>query len=524
MYFKGNRGNKVYSYFLKLLSCDVCVCVCVCVYIYYYFLYKESSVTLLPSALLLGLAVYRPSVTHLLPVTLRKYQDDAVEMLRNGFRAGHQRQVLVMPTGAGKTATFAEIVRMSVERGTKVVVLTDRIELFKQTYAAINRAGVSLPVVEMVETYNNKVKKGNVEAPELIIADECHKANFTKIIEAFPDARVFGVTATPVGKHFHKVYQNLVAPIDIPELIAQEYLSPAKAYQMQGDFSDLEVKRGEFTEQSQYKHFSSSILFDGVISEYKAKAKGSTVVFNCNIAHTVEMTKAFNEAGILSECITSLTSDADRARILAAFELGLFPVLNNCGILTTGWDCPRVETIIVNRATMSLPLWLQMCGRGSRKFDGKEYFTILDFGKNHDRHGRWDEPRTWTLAKPKKKKQGIAPIKECPECGMINHATAKECKCGFEFQQKEKPLAEGIMVEVSGNQYIGRRLSELSIAELSDLAKSKKYKPSFIWRVVRSKGEFAVRTFAKLNGYQKGWVYHQLKDIYNSNYKDHKIK
>jgi superfamily II DNA or RNA helicase len=165
-----------------------------------------------------------------------------------------------------------------------------------------------------------------------------------------------------------------------------------------------------------------------------------------------------------------------------------------------------------------------MCGRGSRKYEGKEYFTILDFGKNHDRHGRWDEPRTWTLAEPKKKKQGIAPIKECPECGMINHATAKECKCGFEFQQKEKPLAEGIMVEVSGNQYIGRKLSELSIPELSDLAKSKRYKPSFIWRVVRSKGEFAVMTFAKLNGYQKGWVYHQLKDIYNSNYKDQKIK
>jgi superfamily II DNA or RNA helicase len=429
-----------------------------------------------------------------------------------------------MPTGAGKTATFAEIVKMAAEKGTKVVVLTDRIELFKQTYSAINRAGVSLPVVEMVETYNNKIKKGRVEEPELIIADECHKANFTKIIQAFPFARVLGITATPVGKHFHKVYQNLVAPIDIPELIAQEYLSPAKAFQMKGDFSDLEVKRGEFTEQSQYIHFSSSVLFDGVIAEYKAKAKGSTVVFNCNIAHTVEMTKAFNEAGIASECITSLTSDADRARILLSFELGLFQVLNNCGILTTGWDCPRVETIIVNRATMSLPLWLQMCGRGSRKYEGKEYFTILDFGKNHDRHGRWDEPRTWTLAEPKKKKQGIAPIKECPNCGMINHATAKECKCGFEFQQKDKPLAEGIMVEVSGNEYIGKRIADLSIFELSDLAKRKKYKATFIWRIVRSRGYDAIHEYAHINGYSDGWVYRQLQDIHNSDFKNYLIK
>ncbi|MFK5283892.1 helicase-related protein, partial [Lacticaseibacillus paracasei] len=79
-------------------------------------------------------------------------------------------------------------------------------------------------------------------------------------------------------------------------------------------------------------------------------------------------------------------SSEDRKKILSRFKNGEFLVLNNCGILTTGYDEPTIEVIIVNRATMSLPLWLQMCGRGSRIFPNKKNFMVLDFGKNHDRH------------------------------------------------------------------------------------------------------------------------------------------
>lgn len=461
-------------------------------------------------------------------IQLRPYQIEAVRKLREGFAQGHIRQVLVMPTGAGKTATFSEIVRLASERGTETLVLTDRIELFKQTFAAIARAGVKQPNVAMVETFANKMKRGEVTTPDLIIADECHKANFTKVIEAFPFAKVLGITATPIGKHFHKLYTNIVQPIDIPELIADDYLSPCKGYQMQDDLSDLQLGRnGDFTEESQYKHYNNSRLFEGVITEYREKGHGSTVVFNCNIEHAVNMTREFRKAGIESECITSFTPKQERERILSAFEQGLFPVLNNCGILTTGWDCPRVETIIMNRATTSLPLWLQCCGRGSRKHPGKTHFTVLDFGLNFNRHGLWHEPRNWTLDPPKKKKKGtdIAPVKECPACGMMVAASSASCECGYIWPRKEKPLLQGTMVQVADIMHLnGLRVGDLDLAELKALQDRKIYKASYIWRIVRSRGIGAIEKYAQLCKYSSGWVYRQKMEIHNSKYNDYRVK
>lgn len=460
---------------------------------------------------------------------LREYQKQAISDLKNGFAKGYLRQVLVMPTGAGKTATFSEIVALASSKGTNTVVLTDRIELFRQTFGAISRAGVTQPQVEMVETYANKIKKGKItQAPDLIIADECHKQNFTKVINAFPFARVLGITATPVGKHFYLLYQNIVQPIDIPELIADGFLSPAKGFMMQDDLSDLKIGRnGDFTEESQYKHFSNSALFAGVVSEYQKRGHGSTVVFNCNIKHAEEMTEAFRAAGIESECITSHTPKQERERILAAFHHGYFPVLNNCGILTTGWDCPRVETIIMNRATTSLPLWLQCCGRGSRIYPGKTNFTILDFGLNFNRHGLWHEPREWKLEPPKKKKKGddVAPIKECSECGEINAASSRRCSCGYEFPIDAKELKQGTMVEVASLDHLnGKKVSELDLHELKSLQERKVYKATYIWRIVRSRGVGAIKNYALLCGYSKGWVWKQTEELHNSHFNDYRIK
>ena len=61
---------------------------------------------------------------------------------------------------------------------------------------------------------------------------------------------------------------------------------------------------------------------------------------------------------------------------------GDFKVMINAGILTTGFNFPALQTVQVLRATVSVPLWLQIIGRGSRIYPGKEYFNILDHGRN----------------------------------------------------------------------------------------------------------------------------------------------
>jgi len=479
-------------------------------------------------------------------LSLRPYQNESITELRNGFAKKHQRQVLCLPTGAGKTVVFSEMVRMAAEKGTVTIVLTDRTELFKQTIKALAKSGVTVEEISpqkkntylhatiylaMVETIKRRSNVLSFLKPQLIILDEAHKGNFTKILDLFPEARVIGATATPEGKHFFKYYSNIVQNIDIPDLVEQGFLVDCKAYQMQDDFSDLEVKAGEYTDASLLGHFDKPKLYDGVINEWRKFAEGrKTICFNVNIQHTINTHLAFLSAGISSEYITSKTPKADRERILSAFTQGAFLVLNNCGILTTGYDEPSIECVIMNRATKSLPLFLQCFGRGSRLFPDKKYFIGLDFGMNHDRHGMWNEAREWKLKPPKQKGESITPVKECGniDCGCLNPVSARKCKyCGYEFPIKEGILSEGVMVEVvakAPSELVGKRISELSLNELIALEKSKKYKPSFIWRVVRSNGGDYVEAYAKLKGYKKGWLNRQIEDLDNCSFTDYKIK
>jgi len=477
-------------------------------------------------------------------INLRPYQSESILQLRSGFASGHKRQVLCLPTGAGKTVVFSDMVRMASEKGTVTIVLTDRTELFKQTIKSLGKVGVSVEEISpekkniydeatiylaMVETL--KRRKNIKINPGLIIIDEAHKGNFTSILEKYPDARVIGATATPEGKHFFRYYSSIVQNIDIPDLVDQGFLCDCKPFQMQDDFSDLEIKAGEYTDNSLMGHFDKPQLYDGVISEWLRLSPGTkTICFNVNIKHTIKTHEAFLQAGISSEYVTSKTPKNDRNRILKAFADGHFKVLNNCGILTTGYDEPSIETVIMNRATKSLPLFLQCAGRGSRLYGGKKTFTLLDFGMNHNRHGMWNEPREWELKPPKKKVEGVAPVKSCPnkDCGCMVAASAVKCKfCGYIFPLKEYELQSGVMVEVTKkipNHLKGKRISELSINDLIELENSKIYKASFIWRVIRSFGEDAVLIYQGLKGHSKGWAHRQIQDLENSNYTDYRIK
>jgi superfamily II DNA or RNA helicase len=478
-------------------------------------------------------------------IELRQYQNDCINQLRQSFANKNKRIVLCMPTGAGKTVVFSEMVRLAALKNTITLVLTDRTELFKQTLKALSNIGVAVEEINaskknvylhatiylaMVETIKRRESVIAFLKPELIIIDEAHKGNFTKILDLFPDAKVIGATATPEGKHFFKYYNDIVQPIDIPELIEGSFLSNCKAYQMQDDFSDLEVKNGEYTDQSLFSHFDKPKLYEGVVDQWRKYALNlKTIVFCVNIEHTINTYNSFKDAGISCEFITSKTKSIDRNRILNAYKNHSFLVLLNCGILTTGYDEPSIHCVIMNRATKSLPLFLQCAGRGSRIYPDKEYFILLDFGMNHDRHGLWNEERKWSLKSPKKKKEGVAPVKICgnEDCGCMVHASLKFCNfCGYIFPVKESEPNEGIMVEVSPKvpfNLQGLRITELSINDLIDLERSKKYKSTFIWRVIRSMGEDAIKIYAAKKGYKNGWIYNQMLKLSDSEFTDYKL-
>ena len=176
---------------------------------------------------------------------------------------------------------------------------------------------------------------------------------------------------------------------------------------------------------------------------------------------------------------------------------------------------------------MSLPLWLQMCGRGSRILEGKEKFMVLDFGKNHDRHGMWSEDRIWNL-KPPKEKDGLKapPTKECPNCGAMLSASARVCKeCGYEYfsEDTETELKEGILVEVKKKSWEGKKLSECNVQELIDIENKKIMSVKYIWRVIRSRGRNDLSDYAFRKGYNRYWVDRQMSE-YNSDFTDYTVK
>lgn len=502
---------------------------------------------------------------------LRPYQTEAAQQCSVALKV-IKRVLLVLPTGAGKTVTFSEIVRRVISRNKTVLVLTDRIELFEQTFSAleghlVEASGednffnavnfVNMQVLHAKSKMANfnpqaKVTVAMVETikrrllvdfePDLIIIDEAHKGNFTKVIERFPDAMVIGATASPVGKHLFELYGRIVQNIDIPELIEQGYLVPCQSFQMQDDLSDLEVdSTGDYSEKSQWEHYGKSKMYKGVIDEWRAKAEGlKTIVFNVNIEHAEQMNQEFVDSGISSACITSETPKHERERILDDFKKGRILVLNNCGILTTGYDEPTIGCVIVNRATKSLALWLQMNGRGSRPvyapgFDlqileqrfaairagGKEKFICLDFGMNHKEHkGPWQQARHWELKPPRKSAERAAATKVCPKCEAMVYASVSKCAhCGFDgwgMDKGERELHTGVMVEVKAKptvppELVGKRLSECDMRDLAILQKSKRYSAAFVWLVVRSKGEPGINEYAGIMQYKPNWAKKQLE-------------
>ena len=119
-------------------------------------------------------------------------------------------------------------------------------------------------------------------------------------------------------------------------------------------------------------------------------------------------------------------------------------MLCNCGILTAGYDCPDIETVILYRATTSLPLFMQMVGRGSRITPTKNKFTILDFGNNIHRLGFWEDKRVWSLEKETQRtneKEDAGFIKICKKCGAILLPSTKICPyCGAKIKKEEEEI------------------------------------------------------------------------------------
>lgn len=353
-----------------------------------------------------------------------------------------------LPTGGGKTVIFSEIVRRYLsQHDKKVVVLTHRIELCKQTSKMLKGFGVKNKIINskvkdlpdqndyscfvaMVETLKNRIndEKLHLDNIGLVIIDEAHYNSFRKLLSSFKKSFILGVTATPLSSNIklpmNQNYQELIVGDTISSLIENGFLARATTYSYDVGLTSLKVGiNGDYTVKSSDDLYTNMVMQEKLLHAYTERSLGKkTLIFNNGINTSLYVYETFREAGYPIRHLDNTSSNEDRKEILHWFKHTKDAILTSVGILTTGFDEPTVETIILNRATKSLTLYFQMIGRGSRKLPGKDEFTVIDLGNNAARFGLWSDPVNWQH------------IFKSPEYYLENLRDDQEIEMHFKYQ------------------------------------------------------------------------------------------
>lgn len=256
----------------------------------------------------------------------------------------------------------------------------------------------------MVETLHNRIENGDIDVSgiRLLIIDEAHHNAFQKLLGKFGQASILGVTATPLSSDctapLKENYQKLIIGESISQLIADGYLAKPANWRYDIELNSLQTNGagGDFTVSTSDELYSSPAMLDLLLHAYEAHAKGKkTLIFNNGIFTSKNVCQYFEQKGYTIRHLDNQTSPAERKDILQWFKKTRSAILTSVSILTTGFDEPTIQAVILNRATTSLTLYHQMIGRGSRRLPKKKTFAIIDLGNNTERFGEWQSPLNW---------------------------------------------------------------------------------------------------------------------------------
>lgn len=389
-------------------------------------------------------------------VALRKYQRSDLFAIERALKSGN-RPLYVAPTGSGKTrvalelaqsaecclyiAPLTEIANQAVTRGKELgFVVADLRRKPRVSYAHL------LVATELTAARRNLPKC------DLIVADEAHRTaapTYTRVIRSQPDARLVGMTATPVRLDGRKLtaFDVLIEGPTYRELERAGYLCPIRVFGPNREALDLagvriDPKSRDFEPRSLTAKVGKRLIGEAV-TEWRKRGRGRpTLAFCVGRAHARATVEAFENARINAAYLDGQTSRKARGRIFDELEAGRIEIVASCGALLEGLDLPFVSCIQVLRHTLSPGLHIQMLGRGSRIAPGKRDCVVLDHAGNIARHGFLEDDRNWTRIFQRKatresaEKTGVKPPKigtiQCRSCGRIFSANRKTCpECGF---------------------------------------------------------------------------------------------
>jgi len=412
----------------------------------------------------------------------RDYQDAAFPAVMNWFEQGKGWPLVVIPTGGGKSLIMAEFIRraLEIDPATRFMIISHVSELLKQNAEALlgqcpnihlsfysDKLGQKdlsgQVIVAGIQSVHKKAHQIQNPPPDIVLIDEVHTLPHTgegmyrgflrDILQINPYMKVIGYTASPFRAKtglLHKgegaMFGGIAYEIGILDLIERGYLCPitTPTMSMRMSTEGVKVQGGDYVQ----KHLEAAVDKDEItkacVDEIMQHCEGRNkwLVFTAGVNHCLHVRDEIRSRGIACEMVTGETKTGERNRIIAWHkEQSHEPrCLVNVSVLTTGYDNPAIDLIVFMRPTRSPVLYIQMIGRAMRIFKGKEDAVVLDFGGVIETLGPIDQIRLPT----RKKGEGEAPHKNCPECKEINHAAARLCiKCGFEFPEPEIKIGKG---------------------------------------------------------------------------------
>ena len=397
---------------------------------------------------------------------LRDYQQNAIRAVYSYLRNHTGNPCCVLPTGSGKTPVIATVCKDAVQRWKgRVLVLAHVKELLVQAVEKLRSIAPEIPVglysagLGARDTEQNVIVAGIQSVynkPEvlgkfdLIIVDECHlippdgdgmyRTLLGKVREENPKVRLIGFTATPYRTSTglicgpDNLLNQIVYEESVGDLINRGFLTQliSRGTRHNTDFSGLHLRGGEFIPEEIESLLNKNEKVNLAVRETLdfTKDRKKILLFCTSVDHAKKVQKGIQQNGLSCGLVVGEMSSGERDSVLRQFkndgQVDIFgdPIapmryLVNVNVLTTGFDAPNIDCVVLLRPTNSPGLYSQMVGRGLRTCPEKENCLILDYGGNVLRHGPINAVHLKGPVKAYGDKKPQTPFRQCPNCQLI---------------------------------------------------------------------------------------------------------
>jgi superfamily II DNA or RNA helicase len=399
-------------------------------------------------------------------------------MLRDGFAAGHRSQILVGPTGFGKTECAIALLEATKKKGNKAAMILDRIVLCDQTSQRLEKYKIEHGVLQSghwrYRPYENiqvcsaqtLEKRGSFPGLSLLVIDECHakRRQTTDFIKNNPHIKVVGLSATPLTKGLGEIYTNIVNPVTTKELVDDELLVPLRVFVAKEiDMTGAKKIAGEWSEAEATKRgmqITGDIVSEWIKKTHEIYGKPvKTIVFCSGVAHGEDLSRKFAEQGYNFISI-SYKDDGDFKReVIEDFGKPDTDIhgLIATDVLTKGFSVDDVMIGVSARPfSKSLSSHIQQMGRVMRTHPSKSFATWLCHSGNYIRFQEdWEEIYNNGVhelddAREKAKKEKTDKEKQaakCPKCGHLWAGGSDTCiHCGY--TREKRSMVESVPGEM----------------------------------------------------------------------------